>query len=150
MPKTTQKARESSTRKENAMKVPPLLLESWGMISSRNGRKNGILTTVSFKIKIREKTIEEAAEGKSLVGATVNVLKKVLKEFHPEIKNLTVLSYLIEDGEQGACAEIKAVVEGQDGERRCKSTGYSNNPVDATWHALTDCLSKIQLKEQAK
>ncbi|OGZ17906.1 MAG: hypothetical protein A2Z78_00425 [Candidatus Nealsonbacteria bacterium RBG_13_36_15] len=147
MSRDTRQTVKQRSAKEEAVEMPQLTLESWGLSSSRNGRNNDALFVASLRVRAGENIIEEAAEGKSLVETLVKVLEKIVKTFYPEVKRLTVIYYHIYDGERAASAAVKLAIEDQRGIRNDTSEAISFNVVDATWQTITRNLSVLLQRE---
>jgi 2-isopropylmalate synthase len=83
-----------------------------------------------------------AATGNGPVHALDQALRKALCKFYPEVAEVQLHDYKVRvlQGEDGAAAIVRVLIESGDGTARWGTVGVSHNVVEASWQALVDSI----------
>ncbi|HEY8347077.1 MAG TPA: citramalate synthase [Symbiobacteriaceae bacterium] len=105
----------------------------------------------SIKLRVGDRIVHTAAEGKGPVHALDQALRKALTEVYPSVRRVRLLDYKVRvlEGSQGTESRVRVLIESGDGERTWGTVGVSHNILAASWEALADSLTYylIQQKE---
>jgi len=83
-----------------------------------------------------------AATGNGPVHALDLALRKALSKFYPEVAEVQLHDYKVRvlQGQDGAAAIVRVLMESGDGTSRWGTVGVSHNVVEASWQALVDSI----------
>ena len=111
------------------------------IISER--REGGQITSeATIKVRLGDREVHTAAEGKGPVGALDNALRKALSEFYPDIKNIVLTDYKVRvlDSSYGTASDVRVLIESSDGRQKWGTVGVSHNILEASYQALLDAI----------
>ncbi len=104
------------------------------------------------KLKLKGKTYHTVGESTGPVGALDAAMRKALEKAYPFIKEMKLLDFKVRilEGNRGAAAVTRVMIESTDGKRIWGTVGASDNIIVASWEALKDAFEyAILLNEQA-
>jgi 2-isopropylmalate synthase len=83
-----------------------------------------------------------AATGNGPVHALDQALRKALSKFYPEVAEVELHDYKVRvlQGDPGAAAYVRVLIESGDASGRWGTVGVSHNVVEASWQALVDSI----------
>ena len=113
----------------------------------------GLVTSeATIKIGLGDKQAHTAAEGNGPVDALDAALRKALREFYPEIKNIHLTDYKVRvlEGAQGTASKVRVLMESTDNVTLWGTVGVSENIIEASWQALVDSLEYGLLYKKAR
>jgi 2-isopropylmalate synthase len=86
--------------------------------------------------------LHTAAEGDGPVDALDGALRKALAPRYPAISEVQLADYKVRilDGQNGAAAVTRVLVDMQRGGRRWNTVGASTNIIEASWRAIVDAV----------
>jgi 2-isopropylmalate synthase len=125
-------------RQETDYLPPYELVDFLVNVEHRQGR--GILAEATVKIIVDGKVQHTAAEGNGPVDALDKAMRKALENHYPQIKKFHLSDYKVRilDGENGAQATTRVLIDTQNGSKRWSTVGASSNIIEASWQALAD------------
>ncbi len=110
-----------------------------------------------MKVKVGDEIEHTAADGNGPVNALDQALRKALRRFFPEIKDIHLVDYKVRVlGENdGTSAGVRVLVESSDSQDTWSTVGVSKNLIEASLQAISDSINyKIfkmrQAEKQAK
>jgi len=106
-------------------------------------REDGtVISEATVKVRLGDREVHTAAEGKGPVGAIDNALRKALSEFYPEIKNITLTDYKVRvlDSGDGTGSDVRVLIESSNGHEDWGTVGVSHNIIEASYQALLDAI----------
>ncbi len=111
-------------------------------IMSERREDGSILSEATIKVRLGEREVHTAAEGKGPVSAIDNALRKALMEFHPEIENISLVDYKVRviESTSGTGSDVRVLIESTDGRERWGTVGVSHNIIEASYIALLDAI----------
>jgi len=125
-------------RQEADYQPPYELVDFLVNVEHRQGR--GILAEATVKIKINGEVQHTAAEGNGPVDALDKAMRKALEPHYPQISKFHLDDYKVRilDGDQGAKATTRVLIDTKNGTKRWSTVGASCNIIEASWQALSD------------
>ncbi|MFC1501019.1 citramalate synthase [Elusimicrobiota bacterium] len=115
--------------------------------------ENGhMISEATIKLKVGDKEEHTVAEGDGPVNALDNSLRKALKKFYPEIKEVSLSDFKVRVINAGAstAAKVRVLVESKDSKSSWGTIGVSENIIEASWQALADALEYKLMKDKIK
>ena len=106
-------------------------------------REDGtIISEATVKVRLGDREVHTAAEGRGPVGAIDNALRKALSEFYPEIKNIGLTDYKVRvlDSGEGTGSDVRVLIESTNGHEDWGTVGVSHNIIEASYQALLDAI----------
>jgi 2-isopropylmalate synthase len=96
-----------------------------------------------LKVKVGNEIEHTAADGNGPVNALDKALRKALRRFYPEIKDMHLVDYRVRVlGEKnGTGAKVRVLVETSDGEKTWSTVGVSHDIIEASLQALSDSIN---------
>lgn len=96
-----------------------------------------------LKITVGDETEHTASDGQGPVNALDKALRKALRRFYPEIRQMHLVDYKVRVlGESdGTAAKVRVLVESGDGENTWSTVGVSHDIIEASLQALSDSLN---------
>ncbi|MEY2858723.1 MAG: hypothetical protein RLZZ74_3036 [Cyanobacteriota bacterium] len=94
----------------------------------------------TIKVEVDGETLLEVAEGNGPVAALDKALRKALTKFYPQIADFYLADYKVRilDGNLGAAAQTRVLVESSNGIKRWTTVGVSANILDASYQAVVE------------
>ena len=123
------------------------------LIAKRKGDINPVSeATVRIFIQENEQKNEEhtASLGNGPVNALDKALRKALKNFYPQIKDIRLIDYKVRivNETAGTEAKVRVLIEFTDGKRKWSTVGVHENIIEASWKALIDGVVYKLLKDE--
>ena len=117
-------------------------LDGYRVIVEKRGKDEPCLTEATIKVRVNGKVGHTVAEGSGPVDALNEALRRSLREFYPEIKDVALTDYRVRilDPEEATGAKTRVLIESSDGEETWGTVGVSENIIEASWEALVDGL----------
>lgn len=116
-------------------------LTGFRMIIERQGDGKTV-AEATVKLEVGGKQEHVVAEGDGPVNALDNALRKALRKFYPEIKNIRLQDFKVRviDGASGTAAKVRVLIETSDEKEQWNTVGVSENIIEASWQALVDSI----------
>ncbi len=111
-------------------------------------RASGALVTeATVKLQVDGVTEHVVAEGDGPVNALDAALRKSLKRFYPDIKDVCLIDYKVRvvNAGAGTAAKVRVIIQSRDKTDIWGTVGVSENIIEASWQALADSVEyKLQ------
>ncbi len=121
--------------------TPPFeLLDFMVVVENRRGR--GLFAEATVKIRVAGQEIHTVSEGNGPVDALDRALRKALVPVFPQLGAFQLADYKVRilDGQNGAAATTRVLIDTQNGHQRWSTVGASANIIEASWQALADSV----------
>ncbi len=105
-----------------------------------------------IKIRVGDQVVHTAAEGNGPVNALDNALRKALEQYHPSIREMHLTDYKVRvlDEKDATRAKVRVLIQSRNPLCTWSTVGVSENIIEASWHALTDSMNYLLLKDQER
>jgi 2-isopropylmalate synthase len=115
-------------------------VESYRVIIERHGEQLWAEATV--KLKINGQSVHTVAEDAGPVGALDRAFRLALEKSYPQLGAMRLRDYKVRilEGNNGAGARTRVLIESGDGQRIWGTVGVSDNIIDASWEALRESV----------
>ena len=116
-------------------------------------RQNGANCEAVVKLSLKGKTYHTVGESSGPVGALDAALRKAIEKAYPCVKKMRLLDFKVRilEGNRGAEAVTRVLIESTDGKSIWGTVGASDNIIVASWEALRDAFEySILLSETPK
>ena len=106
------------------------------------------ISEATVKLDIQGKEEHTVAEGDGPVNALDNSLRKALKKFYPEIKDIALSDFKVRviNAGAGTAAKVRVLIESRDKDLSWGTIGVSENIIEASWDALVDAVEYKLMK----
>jgi 2-isopropylmalate synthase len=96
-----------------------------------------------LKVKVGDEIEHTASDGHGPVNALDKALRKAIRRFYPEIRQMHLVDYKVRVlGESdGTAAKVRVLVDSSDGENTWSTVGVSHDIIEASLQALSDSLN---------
>ncbi len=121
--------------------MPPFeLIDFMVVVEHRRGR--GLLSEASVKVLVNGEVVHTAAEGNGPVNALDLALRKALLPVYPEIADIQLTDYKVRilNSEGGTSAQVRVLIDSENGQQHWSTVGASTNIIEASWRALVDSI----------
>ncbi|MBF0586780.1 citramalate synthase [Prosthecochloris sp. N3] len=117
------------------------VLESKVHIES--GKNREAVDQAVMKVEVNDEIELTAADGDGPVNALDKALRKALRRFYPEIRNMSLVDYKVRvlEEKKGTSAKVRVLIESSDKENTWSTVGVSTNIIDASLQALSDSIN---------
>ena len=121
-------------------KPPFELIDFMTVVEYRQGR--GVVAEATVKVRVGEQVFHTAAEGNGPVNALDAALRKALLDVYPRLVDIRLDDYKVRilDSESGTAANVRVLIDTQNGIDRWSTVGASTNIIEASWRALADSI----------
>ena len=104
---------------------------------------------MTIKVSVGDEHEITAAEGEGPVNALDNALRKALKNFFPQIKEMRLVDFKVRviEARDGTAAKVRVRIESRDTQEIWTTIGVSENIIEASWQALVDSVQYKLLKD---
>jgi 2-isopropylmalate synthase len=135
-------------RMEPGYQQPFELIDFMTVVEYRQGR--GVVAEATVKVRVGDKVFHTAAEGNGPVNALDAALRKALIDVYPRLENIRLDDYKVRilDSESGTAANVRVLIDTQNGKTRWSTVGASTNIIEASWRALADSMEYALLDDQ--
>ncbi|MFH1352719.1 MAG: citramalate synthase [bacterium] len=137
--------------KKYTKKMPVFFeIKSCRVISEYIKKKDGNLKKceASVKVAVRGRDVYEVAEGDGPVNALDNALRKSLRSFYPQLKEISLTDFKVRvlNPKAATAAAVRVFIESGDGKERWTTLGVSEDIIEASWNALVESIVYKLLK----
>lgn len=96
-----------------------------------------------LKVKVGDEIEHTASDGHGPVNALDKALRKAIRRFYPEIKEMHLVDYKVRvlGDSDGTAAKVRVLVDSSDGENTWSTVGVSHDIIEASLQALSDSLN---------
>ncbi|HVU33608.1 MAG TPA: citramalate synthase [Opitutaceae bacterium] len=115
-------------------------VESYRVIIERHSGQLWAEATV--KLQVGGQWMHTVAEETGPVGALDKALRLALEKHYPQLRDMELRDYKVRilEGNVGAAARTRVLIESGDGSRIWGTVGVSDNIIDASWEALRESV----------
>ena len=94
----------------------------------------------TVKLEVDGQKEYTASEGRGVVNALDQALRKAVRPFYPDIDTVELIDYKVRiiEGEVATAAKTRVLIVHTDGSRIWGTVGVSDSIIEASWIALTD------------
>ena len=123
------------------------LIDFMTVVEHRQGR--GLVAEATVKVRVGDQVFHTAADGNGPVNALDAALRKALIDVYPRLGKIRLDDYKVRilDSEKGTAANVRVLIDTQNGKNRWSTVGASTNIIDASWRALADSMEYALLDE---
>ena len=134
-------------RMEPGYQQPFELIDFMTVVEYRQGR--GVVAEATVKVRVGNKVFHTAAEGNGPVNALDAALRKALIDVYPRLENIRLDDYKVRilDSDSGTAANVRVLIDTQNGKARWSTVGASTNIIEASWRALADSMEYALLDD---
>ncbi len=106
------------------------------------------VSRATVKIKVKDVSAHEVADGDGPVNALDNALRKALVRFYPVVEKIHLVDYAVRvvNSQAGTAAKVRVLIEFQDEAMSWRTVGVSENIIEASWKALVEAIEYRLLK----
>jgi 2-isopropylmalate synthase len=99
-------------------------------------------SVATIKVAVGGQELLTVAEGNGPVSALDQALRRALENFYPQVREFHLSDYKVRvlDGQSGAAAMTRVLVEFTHGARRWTTVGVSTNIIEASYQAVAEGL----------
>ncbi|MBN1680778.1 MAG: citramalate synthase [Anaerolineae bacterium] len=127
-------------RRQTNYQPPFELVDFMVVVEQRKGR--GLLAEATVKVRVGDQELHTVSEGNGPVDALDRALRKALTPVYPQLAYFHLVDYKVRilDGQNGAAATTRVLIDTQNGQNRWSTVGASANIIEASWRALADSV----------
>jgi 2-isopropylmalate synthase len=124
-------------------------LNGFRVIIEKRGHNEPCISEATVKVSVNGRQELTAAEGDGPVNALDKALRKALRRFYPQLREVKLKDYKVRilDGDDGTAAKTRVLIESSDNSKVWGTVGVSENIIEASWEALLDALEYILYKK---
>ncbi len=123
---------------------PPFVLHGFQVHCQTQAQGDGHWSSsvATIKVAVNGQELITAAEGNGPVSALDNALRRALGNFYPQVAEFQLSDYKVRvlDGQSGAAAMTRVLVELTHGAQRWTTVGVSTNIIEASYQAVAEGL----------
>jgi 2-isopropylmalate synthase len=129
---------------------PPFVLLDYTVFVHQRP-EHGSLADASVKVAVAGQVLHTASAGNGPVNALDGALRKALLGVYPDLASVRLRDYKVRilDGESATAAQVRVLIESENGQRRWSTVGASTNIIEASWRALADSMEFALLEQGA-
>jgi 2-isopropylmalate synthase len=129
---------------------PPFVLLDYTVFVHQRP-EHGSLADASVKVAVAGEILHTACAGNGPVNALDGALRKALLGVYPDLASVRLRDYKVRilDGESATAAQVRVLIESENGQRRWSTVGASTNIIEASWRALADSMEFALLEQGA-
>jgi 2-isopropylmalate synthase len=129
---------------------PPFSLLDYTVLVHHRPEQDS-LADATVKVAVGGALLHTAAAGNGPVNALDGALRKALLGVYPALASVRLRDYKVRilDSESATAAQVRVLIESENGQRRWSTVGASTNIIEASWQALADSM-EFALLEQGR
>jgi len=129
-------------RRELGRYKPLFKIEAYRVVSEHPTGETIACSHAWVKVHVDGKEEIAAAEGDGPVNAMDGALRRALKQFFPELKEVRLTDYKVRviDGNAATAAKVRVLITSSDGRQTWTTVGVSEDIIDASRAALVDSI----------
>ncbi len=131
--------------------TPPFKVKGFRVLTAQGVNDHEIEATV--KVEVNGQEFHTASDGNGPVNALDKALRKGLRNFYPQLDNITLTDYKVRvlDAKSGTATMVRVLIQSEDKERAWGTVGASTDIIEASYQALVDSLEYglLQYSKQA-
>ncbi len=125
-------------------------LVSFRVIDQKQSENKEPVAEATIQVRVGGQFEHTAALGSGPVNALDKALRKSLKKFYPELKDMELIDYKVRvlPGDPGTAAKVRVLIESTDGRDHWGTVGVSHDIIEASWQALEDSINYKMYKAE--
>jgi 2-isopropylmalate synthase len=129
-------------RRELGRYKPLFKIEAYRVVSEHPTGETIACSHAWVKVHVDGQEEIAAAEGDGPVNAMDGALRRALKQFFPELKEVRLTDYKVRviDGNAATAAKVRVLITSSDGKQTWTTVGVSEDIIDASRAALVDSI----------
>ncbi|WP_461255720.1 citramalate synthase [Treponema sp. R80B11-R83G3] len=129
-------------RRELGRYKPLFNIEAYRVVSEHPTGETIACSHAWVKVLVDGQEEIAAAEGDGPVNAMDGALRRALKHFYPELKEVRLTDYKVRviDGSAATAAKVRVLISSSDGKQSWTTVGVSEDIIDASRSALVDSI----------
>ncbi|GBU28337.1 citramalate synthase [Treponema sp. R8-4-B8] len=129
-------------RRELGRYKPLFNIEAYRVVSEHPTGETIACSHAWVKVLVDGQEEIAAAEGDGPVNAMDGALRRALKHFYPELKEVRLTDYKVRviDGSAATAAKVRVLISSSDGKQSWTTVGVSEDIIDASRAALVDSI----------
>ena len=129
-------------RRELGRYKPLFNIEAYRVVSEHPTGETIACSHAWVKVHVDGQEEIAAAEGDGPVNAMDGALRRALKHFYPELKEVRLTDYKVRviDGSAATAAKVRVLISSSDGKQSWTTVGVSEDIIDASRAALVDSI----------
>jgi len=129
-------------RRELGRYKPLFNIEAYRVVSEHPTGETIACSHAWVKVHVDGQEEIAAAEGDGPVNAMDGALRRALKHFYPELKEVRLTDYKVRviDGSAATAAKVRVLITSSDGKQTWTTVGVSEDIIDASRAALVDSI----------
>jgi len=129
-------------RRELGRYKPLFKIEAYRVVSEHPTGETIACSHAWVKVHVDGQEEIAAAEGDGPVNAMDGALRRALKRFYPELKEVRLTDYKVRviDGSAATAAKVRVLISSSDGKQAWTTVGVSEDIIDASRAALVDSI----------
>jgi len=129
-------------RRELGRYKPLFKIEAYRVVSEHPTGETIACSHAWVKVHVDGQEEIAAAEGDGPVNAMDGALRRALKRFYPELKEVRLTDYKVRviDGSAATAAKVRVLISSSDGKQSWTTVGVSEDIIDASRAALVDSI----------
>jgi 2-isopropylmalate synthase len=129
-------------RRELGRYKPLFKIEAYRVVSEHPTGETIACSHAWVKVHVDGQEEIAAAEGDGPVNAMDGALRRALKRFYPELKEVRLTDYKVRviDGSAATAAKVRVLISSSDGKQGWTTVGVSEDIIDASRAALVDSI----------
>jgi len=129
-------------RRELGRYKPLFKIEAYRVVSEHPTGETIACSHAWVKVHVDGQEEIAAAEGDGPVNAMDGALRRALKHFYPELKEVRLTDYKVRviDGSAATAAKVRVLISSSDGKQSWTTVGVSEDIIDASRAALVDSI----------
>jgi len=129
-------------RRELGRYKPLFNIEAYRVVSEHPTGETIACSHAWVKVHVDGQEEIAAAEGDGPVNAMDGALRRALKRFYPELKEVRLTDYKVRviDGSAATAAKVRVLISSSDGKQSWTTVGVSEDIIDASRAALVDSI----------
>jgi 2-isopropylmalate synthase len=129
-------------RRELGRYKPLFNIEAYRVVSEHPTGETIACSHAWVKVHVDGQEEIAAAEGDGPVNAMDGALRRALKQFFPELKEVRLTDYKVRviDGNAATAAKVRVLITSSDGKQTWTTVGVSEDIIDASRAALVDSI----------
>ncbi|MBN1622662.1 MAG: citramalate synthase [Endomicrobiales bacterium] len=118
-------------------------------VSVEKDKQGQMVSEATIKLDVKGEEEHTVSEGDGPVNALDNALRKALKKYYPEIKEVSLSDFKVRviNAGAGTAAKVRVLIESRDPQSSWGTIGVSENIIEASWEALVDAIEYKILKK---
>jgi len=124
-------------------------LEGFRVTVEKESHPGQMVAEATLKISVEGQVRHTVADGSGPVDALDKALRRALKEFYPNLRQMSLMDFKVRviNAQAGTGARVRVFINSKDPKSEWGTVGVSENVIEASWQALVDAVEYKLLKD---